>query len=131
MGYAPGLQSTLVSVAVMVGACTSIGGESEPDPGAAAPDGGIDAGAGSDGGAGVVEVIDVEVPGTVVWTDTGIDVVEDEHLGVTATGMVLSGNDGEYGPAGNPGRTSADSNLVLCAGHASLIGRVGPDGDAF
>lgn len=119
-----------------LGACASIGGGGGDDDGSdltAAPDGGSGGGddvGGDDGGSGVTEVVDVEVPGTVQWTDTGIDTRVGEHFTVRATGTVEHGG-GSVGPDGDAALTSFGANIVNCVGHASLIGRVGALGDPF
>lgn len=123
--------------ALAAAGCASIGGGGDEDEGddlQATPDGGSGGGddvGGGDDGSGVSQVIDVAVPGTVQWTDTGIDVRAGEHLGVTATGLVAHGGGGEYGPAGDPALTSFGANIVNCVGHVALIGRIGALGDAF
>ena len=122
-------------LAVTLGGCASIGGGGGDDTDSAGtPDGGpgdSDDVGGGDGGPGVSQVIDVDVSGLAVWTDTGIDVQLDEHLAVTATGMVAHGGGGEYGPAGDPALTNFGANVVNCVGHVALIGRLGETGDAF
>jgi hypothetical protein len=122
-------------LAVTLGGCASIGGGGDDDTDSAgSPDGGGGDGddvGGDDGGSGVSQVIDVDVSGLAVWTDTGIDVQVDEHLAVTATGMVAHGGGGEYGPAGDPALTNFGANVVNCVGHVALIGRLGETGDAF
>jgi hypothetical protein len=124
-------------VAVLtLSACASIGGgggddddsdlQGTPDGGEAGSD---DVGGGS-GGSGVTELFDVAVPGTVQWTDTGIDARVGEHFTVTATGSVEHGG-GSASPDGDQTLTNFGANIVNCVGHASLIGRVGALGDAF
>jgi hypothetical protein len=133
--WAFGLQTTTLLAAVALGACASIGGGDDEDSDLqGTPDGGSSGGddvGGDDGGSGVTEVIDVDVPGTVQWTDTGIDTQVGEHFGVTATGLVAHGGGGEYGPDGDPALTNFGANIVNCVGHVALIGRVGALGDAF
>lgn len=75
----------------------------------------------------------VSVPGTVAWTDTGVDIGSGQQLTITATGTVLhnvAGNDG-CDPAGEPGTSGHGANLIGCPDHASLIGRIGDAGAPF
>lgn len=129
------LQLTTLVGLLALGACASIGGGGGDDDGSdlqGTPDGGgggDDVG-GGDGGSGVTEVIDVEVPGTVQWTDSGIDTRVGEHFAVKATGTVEHGG-GMVDPDGDPALTNFGANIVNCVGHASLIGRVGALGDPF
>lgn len=132
--YPLSLQVPTLVLVVTLGGCASIGGGGDDDgDSASSPDGGGDGDdvGGGDGGSGVSQVIDVDVSGLAVWTDTGIDVRVDEHLSVTATGMVAHGGGGEYGPAGDPALTNFGANVVNCFGHVALIGRLGETGDAF
>lgn len=114
--------------------CASIGGDGGGDNDLqATPDGGgggDDVG-GEDGGPGVSEIIDVDVSGLAVWTDTGIDVRDGEHLSVSASGLVAHGGGGEFGPDGDPALLNFGANIVNCVGHVALIGRVNETGDAF
>lgn len=134
--YALGLHAPTLVLAVTLGACASIGGGGGDDDGdtAGGSDGGSGGGddvGGGDGGSGVSQLIDVAIPGTVQWTDTGIDLAAGDHAAVTATGMVAHGGGGEYGPAGDPALSNFGSNVVNCVGHVALIGRVGALGDPF
>ena len=127
------LHSATFLAVLTLSACASIGGGGDDDGNDLPPDaggGGDDVG-GDDGGSGVTEVIDVVVPGTVQWTDTGIDARVGEHFAVTATGMVEHGGGGSVGPDGDQALTNFGANIVNCVGHASLIGRVGAGGDPF
>ncbi len=128
------LQSTTLFAVLTLGACASIGGGGGDDDGndlQGTPDGGGGGDdVGGDGGSGVTEVIDVAVPGTVQWTDTGIDTRVGEHFAVTATGMVDHGG-GTASPDGDQALTNFGANIVNCVGHSALIGRVGAIGDPF
>jgi hypothetical protein len=133
---AVGLHATTLALMVAAAGCASIGGDGDDggdDDLQGTPDGGgggDDVG-GDDGGSGVSEVIDVDVSGLAVWTDTGIDVRVGEHLSVSATGLVAHGGGGEFGPDGDPALTNFGANLVNCFGHVALIGRVTDTGDPF
>lgn len=122
----------VLAVTLVSAACASIGGDGGEGPGApdGAPGGGDDVG-GDDAGPGVSQLIEVAVSGLAAWTDTGIDLRVDEHVAVTATGLVAHGGDGEHGPAGDPALTSFAANVVNCVGHVALIGRLGETGDPF
>jgi len=129
-----GLQATTLAVMATAAGCASIGGDGGGDNDLqATPDGGPggDDVGGDDGGPGVSVVIDVDVSGLAVWTDTGIDVRVDEHLAVTAAGLVAHGGGGEFGPDGDPALLNFGANIVNCVGHVALIGRVNETGDAF
>lgn len=125
---------TLV-LALSLGGCASIGGDGgdggDNDPQGTPDGGGGGDDVGNDGGSGVSEVIDVDVSGLALWTDTGIDLQGGEHLSVSATGLVAHGGGGEFGPDGDPALTNFGANLVNCVGHVALIGRIADTGDPF
>jgi len=76
---------------------------------------------------------DLSVPGTVAWTDTGVDVTAGQQLTVTASGTVIhatASNDG-CDPTGEPGTSGHGANLIACPNHASLIGKIGDAGSSF
>jgi hypothetical protein len=76
----------------------------------------------------------VRVPGTVVWTDSGLDVVTGDTLEIEAGGRIKHSKDGPLlSPDGDPTRVGHKSNLdgVKDANHAGLIGKVGEDGAPF
>jgi hypothetical protein len=75
----------------------------------------------------------VTVPGTVAWTDTGVDLAADQQLTITASGTVIhavGSNDG-CDPAGEPGTSGHGANVIGCPDHAALIGRIGAAGAPF
>ncbi len=75
----------------------------------------------------------LNVPGTVAWTDTGIDLAAGQQLTITASGTVLHnapGNDG-CDPTGEPATSGHGANVIGCPNHASLIGKIGDAGAPF
>jgi len=95
----------------------------------AAPDGG---GKVDDPGdeAGDETEFTLDVPVDHSWSDTGVDLERGEMFSVLASGTIDFGSantDAEgYGPD-----TYDQYNVVPCADHAGLIGRVGQDGEPF
>jgi hypothetical protein len=82
---------------------------------------------------GVVPIT-VYVPGTVVWTDSDIDVVTGDHLKIEAGGGIQHSKNGPLlTPDGDPNLPGHPSNLagVEDANHAGLIGKIGDDGVPF
>jgi hypothetical protein len=78
--------------------------------------------------------VSVFVPGTMVWTDTGLDVVTGEMLEITAGGGIKHNDmSPSVSPDGDPNLPGHESNLpgVEDLHHAGLIGRIGEDGVAF
>ena len=76
----------------------------------------------------------VRVPGTVVWTDSGIDVVTGNTLDIEAGGRIKHSENGPLlTPDGDPNLPGHESNLpgVEDANHAGLIGKIGEDGVPF
>jgi hypothetical protein len=76
----------------------------------------------------------VFVPGTVVWTDSEIDVVTGDRLEIKAGGRIRHSPDGPLlTPDGDPDLAGHPSNLpgVEEANHAGLIGRIGEEGTPF
>ena len=92
-------------------------------------------GGGGDDVAGSAPV-SVVVPGTVQWTDTGIDLSIDDTVLIEADGAVTpsKGDEALYGPEGVPNRP--DARVFNVEGleevnHNSLIGRIGEAGAPF
>src|SRR5690242_2388707 len=56
-----------------------------------------------DGGGCTPEMASMDVPATAPWFDTGIDVIEGQHLHITATGMVRYGGDPQQVTGANGG----------------------------
>jgi len=76
----------------------------------------------------------VRVPGTVVWTDSGIDVITGDNLEIEAGGRIKHSQNGPLlTPDGDPNLPGHPSNLqgVEDADHAGLIGKIGEDGVPF
>jgi hypothetical protein len=83
------------------------------------------------------DVVDVTVPGTRAWTDTGIDLAAGARVHIAASGTIQHNPDAAstVGPDGDVNPTATTYNAIvdgkLVAGrHASLIARVGTQ-DAF
>ncbi len=76
---------------------------------------------------------DLTVPGTVAWTDTGVDVTAGQQLTVTASGTVIhsTATNDSCDPSGEPGTSGHGANLIACPNHASLIGKIGDAGAPF
>ncbi len=76
----------------------------------------------------------VRVPGTVLWTDSGIDVVTGVTLDIEAGGRIKHSENGPLlTPDGDPNLPGHESNLpgVEDANHAGLIGKIGENGVPF
>ena len=76
----------------------------------------------------------VRVPGTVLWTDSGIDVAMGDEIEIKAGGTILHSEDGPLlTPEGDPNLRGHESNLAGLEdeNHAALIGRIGEDGTPF
>jgi hypothetical protein len=74
------------------------------------------------------------VPGTVAWTDTGIDVRSGDLLAIEASGEIQAGPDQPaIGPDGahDPGLRVFNLPELQGANHAALIGRIGEAGSPF
>jgi hypothetical protein len=85
-------------------------------------------------GAEPPRTVHVFVPGTVIWTDSGIDVVTGDRVEIKAGGRVKHSDGGPLlTPDGDPNLPGHPSNLegVEAANHAGLIGRVGEEGVPF
>ena len=87
---------------------------------------------GGDGGSteasGTPPSVDLDVDGSLPWTDTGVDVRTGDRVAVTAGGQVFHNEASAIGPEGFPNRPDLltpypDLN------HAALIGRIGEDDD--
>ena len=84
----------------------------------------------SDGGAAQQRI----VPGTVAWTDTGIDVRSGDLIAIEASGEIKAALDrAATGPDGEQDPTLRGANLPELPGanHAALIGRIGDAGPPF
>ncbi len=85
------------------------------------------------------ERVDVAVPGTVPWTDTGIDVARGDVVQVDAIGTVTAAIGDprtEVGPDGSTNPEFAVANrdengVQVGGGHAALIGMIGESGPPF
>ncbi|MGH9222690.1 MAG: caspase family protein [Acidimicrobiales bacterium] len=76
----------------------------------------------------------VVLPGTVLWTDTGVDVRAGQTLEVTATGVVNTAVDipnRSSPPDGIAGEENSENNVVGGTRHAAVIGRIGTNGQPF
>lgn len=72
----------------------------------------------------------IDVPADQTWFDTGIELERGEMISLLASGSI------DFGPASiDPEGFEPDDhdeyNVVPCASHAGLIGRVGSDGEPF
>lgn len=71
----------------------------------------------------------VEVPSTTPWFDTGVDVVDDQHLQIAATGMVQYGEKPEQVTDADGGHYSGTkffaSAVLPTTVVVSLIGKIG------
>jgi hypothetical protein len=88
----------------------------------------------SECGAEPPRMLTVFVPGTVLWTDSGIEVVTGDTLEIKAGGRITHSKNGPLlTPDGDPNLAGHESNLpgVEDANHAGLIGRIGEDGVPF
>ncbi len=80
----------------------------------------------------IVEMRSVTVPGNASWIDTGIDLVPDHLLAIDADGRVdnnIPGNDVD--PDGSPGEPNDQYNVLACANHMALIGKIAEGGAPF
>ena len=73
------------------------------------------------------------VPGAIAWTDTGIDVRAADVLTMWASGMIDNNIEDPttIGPGGYPGGHDPTYNLLLCANHAAVLGKVDEAGAPF
>lgn len=74
---------------------------------------------------------ELAIPGNVVWTDAGLDVVATEIVAITATGTINFGATLSTGPDGYAPLTYNGNNEVEAVRHAGLIGKIGPAGAPF
>ncbi|MGH9165531.1 MAG: hypothetical protein ACRDZW_08490, partial [Acidimicrobiales bacterium] len=93
-------------------------------------------GGGEGGGDDVADdvadnVTQLNLPGTAGWTDTGVEVDENQNVQITATGRVSHVEGSFVGPDGEPGSVGHGSNIVAQANHSTLIGRLGEDATPF
>jgi hypothetical protein len=82
--------------------------------------------------AEIVEMRSVTVPGNSSWIDTDIDLVPDHLLAIDADGRVdnnIPGNDTD--PDGLPDSPDNQYNVLACANHMALIGKIGEGGAPF
>ncbi len=80
----------------------------------------------------IVEMRSVTVPGNSSWIDTGVDLVPDHLIAIDADGHVdnnIPGN--EVDPDGSPGAPNDQYNVLACANHMALIGKIGEGGAPF
>ena len=75
----------------------------------------------------------VSIPGDVGWIDTGIELTGDDILAVTASGIVdnYTGDERTCDPWGLPDSSNHGANILMCANHAALLGRIGAAGTPF
>ncbi len=81
----------------------------------------------------LIEKKSVTVPGNAEWIDTGIDLIPDHLIAIDADGRVDNNvpSDPDVGPEGMPDSDGGRYNVLACANHMSLIGRVGVGGAPF
>jgi hypothetical protein len=80
----------------------------------------------------IIEMRSVTVPGNTSWIDTGIDLVPDHLLAIDADGRVdnnIPGN--EVDPDGQPDSPDNPYNVLACANHMALIGKISEGGAPF
>lgn len=80
----------------------------------------------------IIEMRSVTVPGNAGWIDTAVDLIPEHLLAIDADGRVdnnVPGND--TGPEGLPDSADDPYNLLACANHMALIGKVGVGGAPF
>lgn len=72
---------------------------------------------------------ELDVPGTQLWTDTGVDVAPGQSLAISATGSLQFSDGGSATPQGasRGWRDLLRSMPVNAAGRGALIGRIGSD----
>ena len=75
----------------------------------------------------------VSIPATEGWIDTGVELAGEDILAVTASGTVdnYTGDERTCDPTGVPDTTNHGANILACANHASLLGRIGATGAPF
>jgi hypothetical protein len=80
----------------------------------------------------IVEQRSVTVAGDATWIDSGIDLVPDRVIAIDGDGRVDNNiPGGDTGPEGLPDSAGDPYNVLACANHMSLIGRIGVDGEPF
>lgn len=72
----------------------------------------------------------MDVPVDHSWTDTGVDLERGEMFTVLASGTIDFGS-ANTDPEGYGPDTYDQYNVVPCADHAALVGRIGKDGEPF
>jgi len=79
--------------------------------------------------------VEVSVPGTEVWTDTGVDLKPGDLVVIEATGDVILGGNGSVhgGPEGNDDPNIRTNNVegLEDENHGALIGGIGEGGTPF
>ena len=72
---------------------------------------------------------ELDVPGSVLWTDSGVDLLSGQSVTITATGNLQFMDGGAPGPAGaaRGWKDLLRSMPVNSAGRGALIGRIGSD----
>jgi hypothetical protein len=74
----------------------------------------------------------VKVPGTVAWTDAGLDVKAGQKVTIKASGEIGPNKANRTGPAGFVSKPEwTKYNVLASAPHMALIGRLGKDGSPF
>ncbi|HLU68965.1 MAG TPA: hypothetical protein VKZ63_21935 [Kofleriaceae bacterium] len=75
----------------------------------------------------------VTIPGNAGWVDSGIELDGSEIVAITASGTVDNNTRDAItsGPAGLPETPNMNANILKCANHAALLGRVGDTGAPF
>jgi hypothetical protein len=82
--------------------------------------------------AEILEMRGVTVPGNSSWIDTGVDLAPDHLIAIDADGQVdnnIPGN--EVGPDGQPDSRGNQYNVLACANHMALIGKIAEGGAPF
>lgn len=95
-----------------------------------APDGGGKADDPADDGEDAPTDFTVDVPVDHSWSDTGVDLERGEMFSVLASGTIDFGS-ASTDPEGYGPDTYDQYNVVPCADHAGLVGRIGQDGEPF
>jgi hypothetical protein len=80
----------------------------------------------------IVEQRSVTVPGDATWIDSGIDLIPRHLIAIDGGGRVDNNiPGGDTGPEGLPDSADDPYNVLACANHMSLIGKVGVGGEPF
>lgn len=117
---------SLVGTGLLLAACS--GSLVFEDEELLAPDGG---GKTDDPGQGGEQTeFTLDIPADRTWSDTGIDLDRGEMISVLASGSIDFGPM-SIGPEGYEPDEHDRFNVVPCASHAGLVGRIGSDGEPF